>query len=62
MWNPNNQQWYIYRVEGADKTGTDRTVGKADSQQPRHRSNLHVHRQMNGLRRGTYTQWNTTQP
>ena len=30
-------------------------------QQPRHRSNLNAHRQMNGLRRcGIYTQWNTT--
>ena len=33
------------------------------SQQPRHRKNLNVHQQMNGLRRcGIYTQWNTTQP
>ena len=31
-------------------------------QQPRHRSNLNVHQQMNGLRCGTYIQCNTTQP
>ena len=31
--------------------------------QPRHGSNLNVHRQMNGKRRcGTYIQWNITQP
>ena len=32
------------------------------SQWPTQVNNLDIHRQMSGLRCGTYTQWNTTQP